>query len=124
MTTEDLFESFRKTFPAIAEGTDVLHHQTWDVFEPGSEYLWFESLAKYLNATMNKELSVRTAGDVFEFMRHHYHTGGSAVRDCIDTSFVENLFWQVPGEISEKYWQRLPNVLQERYIAFHGRAPV
>jgi hypothetical protein len=46
------------------------------------------------------------------------------VRNCIDVSFVENLFWQVPANRAEGYWQQLPGPLKQLYLQFHRRAPI
>jgi hypothetical protein len=56
-------------------------------------------------------------------MRDRFMTGCGEVRNCIDVSFVENLFWQVTPDRSGPYWARMPDLLKRLYLGFHSKPP-
>ena len=124
MTVLDLYNDFRTEFPDITEKADLEHIRLWDEIAPEFAYSWFSSLANALNDEMIASASVKEYKALFEFFRSSYMKSDNDVKDCIDVSFVENLFWNVPSEKAVPFWEVLPDVLKQLYIWFHGRKPV
>jgi hypothetical protein len=116
------YRETRDRFPSILAETDKLHLQTWDMDDEWA-YMWFHSLADMLNANMRKNASLDIAGSIFDYMRDRFMTGCGEVRNCIDVSFVENLFWQVTPDRSGPYWARMPDLLKRLYLGFHSKPP-
>ena len=116
------YRETRDRFPSILVETDKLHLQTWDMDDEWA-YMWFHSLADMLNANMRKNASLDIAGSIFDYMRDRFMTGCGEVRNCIDVSFVENLFWQVTPDRSGPYWARMPDLLKRLYLGFHSKPP-
>jgi hypothetical protein len=116
------YRETRDRFPSILAETDKLHLQTWDMDDEWA-YMWFHSLADMLNANMRKNASLDIAGSIFGYMRDRFMTGCGEVRNCIDVSFVENLFWQVTPDRSGPYWARMPDLLKRLYLGFHSKPP-
>lgn len=116
------YRNTRERFPTIVDKTDKEHLRRWDL---GYEYAysWFQSLANMLNAEMRKQVDSDVAGTIFDYMREQFVTGSTEVRNCIDVSFVENLFWQVPSETARLYWLRMPDLLKNLYVEFHASSP-
>jgi hypothetical protein len=123
MSVLDLYEEFRVTFPDITVKADSIHIKQWGDIDPDFAYSWFESLANAINGEMRKSVNVQKYSVVFEFFRKKYLFEGGDVKNCIDVSFIENLFWQVNPESSKSYWEALPEVLKGLYIGFHSRVP-
>ncbi|WP_434339506.1 DUF7674 family protein [Motilimonas cestriensis] len=123
MTVLDLYNDFRAEFPDITEKADLEHIRLWDEIDPEFAYSWFGSLANALNYEMTVSASVKEYKALFEFFRSSYMKSDNDVKDCIDVSFVENLFWNVPPEKAVPFWEVLPDVLKQLYIGFHGRKP-
>ena len=61
---------------------------------------------------------------LFSFLVAAYEQGSEEVKSCIDVSFTENLFWNVPPDKVKPYWLLLPQRLKDLYVAFHQRAPL
>ena len=123
-TVVDLYNVVRDRFPEITEVTDRVHVKTWGEPEPEFAYSWFGSLANALNNDMNKGSDAKKYMTLFSFFNHTLQDCDPEIKNCIDVSFVENLFWQVPGNKAEPYWLKLPASLKELYIGFHSRAPL
>ena len=123
MPVQEMFDEFRSKFPDITEKADAEHIPLWDKPTPQFAFEWFESLAKAINREIAHEIPVTVYQPVFEYLRLKYLMGDDADKECIDVSFVENLFWQIKSEKAEPYWQALPSLLQDLYIKFHGCAP-
>ena len=123
MPVQEMFDEFRSKFPDITEKADAEHIPLWDKPTPQFAFEWFESLAKAINREIAHEIPVTVYQPVFEYLRLQYLMGDDAAKECIDVSFVENLFWQIKSEKVELYWQALPSLLQDLYIKFHGCAP-
>ncbi|MCG3266206.1 hypothetical protein [Yoonia sp. I 8.24] len=124
MTVRRLQESFCENFAEIAEATDALHAESWSQEGAPLLHLWFEDLARLLNSRMGASDFDAKICDVFEFIDGHWGTGSAEVRACIDSSLVENLFWQVPARRAESAWRIMPPRLQNLYIDFHGQPPI
>ncbi|MEA3299185.1 MAG: hypothetical protein U9R22_03100 [Pseudomonadota bacterium] len=120
----DLYRVVRERYPEITVAADRVHGRTWGEPAPEFAYSWFESLANALNGEMNKGVDPGKYLKLFSFFSHALQGCSPEVKECIDVSFVENLFWRVPGDKAEPYWARLPASLKALYTGFHGRAPV
>ena len=90
---------------------------------PSSAYSWFESLANALNEEMVKEVPASIHAPLLKYISGVFGTAGLKIRECIDVAFVENLFWQVPSNKCQPYWQQLPEDLRKLYRNFHQREP-
>lgn len=115
MSVLNMYDDFRVKFPAITKKADEEHIKCWEVIDPEFAYAWFESLAKAINQDMHKGVAAQQYKDVFEFLRKQYLFGDNKVKDCIDVSFTENLFWQVQSSNAEHYWLLLPDLLKDLY---------
>ena len=114
----------RERIPSIVEKTNKEHLRAgWDLEDDEHAYMWFHSLADMLNEEMRKQMSVEVAGIVFDFMSDQFLIGTADVRNCIDVSFVENLFWEVPPQKARIYWLRMPDLLRKLYLGFHSKPP-
>jgi len=122
-TVHDLYREVRERFPQAAAGADLEHKRLG--FEVGSKYsyLWFGHLANALNLEMAKGVPFGTHAALFRFFSDAFLKGSEEVKECVDVSFVENLFWQVDMVRAQDYWQGLPQPLKDLYIGFHGTAP-
>ncbi len=123
MSVLKMYEEFREKFPELTAKTDIDICKNLDEVDPEFAYIWFESLADTLNTEMSQGVDVETYKNQFEFFRSNYVMGDGEVKDCIDVSFVENLFWKVLPEKALPYWQALPAPLKELYLYFHGKPP-
>lgn len=123
-TVLDLYRGVRERFPSIASSADRFHQNRWgDTLDVGVEYAWFEALADALNDEMRREVPYASHEPLFEFIAGAFSQGSETVQKCIDVSFVENLFWQIPSLKCEPYWKRLPPKLRSLYTEFHRRDP-
>jgi hypothetical protein len=121
-TLQEMHSKFRAQFPGVSNRADAQHIRMYGKANVYT-YLWFESLAKALNHEMGDGSNANMLRDVFEFFRSHYAKGNEKIRDCIEVSLVENLFWNVAPDKARPYWELLPEMLKERYIKFHQREP-
>ncbi|WP_027469698.1 DUF7674 family protein [Deefgea rivuli] len=115
---------FKAQYPDISKTAGKLHLELWDEITSETVFIWFESLANALNREMLDEIDAKKYKALFEFFREHYFSGDNQVKSCIDVSFVENLFWNVPASKAKNYWIIFPEVLKELYVNFHGREPI
>jgi hypothetical protein len=120
----DLYDEIRIAFPDSFEDVDQRHIKQWGSLSADYTYSWFESLANALNHDMSRKVQSERYSKVVSFMATALQNASKEVYDCIDVSFVENLFWQVPALKAESYWNELPEKLKELYIAFHRRTPL
>lgn len=121
-TMLDLYSQVRKRFPKLASKADDEFSRLRYHFKPSC--LWFESLAQALNIEMGKGVPAQDYEPLFSFFASALASGEKEIKKCIDVSFVENLFWQVPSAPQiHAYWQKMPPSLQALYIAFHGIEP-
>ena len=123
MSVSAMLEEFRTLFPAEAESADKEHDYLCGELDSDSEFVWFESLAKSINSQMNGQGPTEKTRDMFHFFDKKYAGSDEAVKNCIDTSFIENLFWQIPSESASSYWSILPPKLQDLYVNFHRSRP-
>ena len=118
-----MYSEFRDKFPKLAQEVDAVHIQKWGEVTPETSFVWFESLANAINKEMSNEVEADKYKEVFEYIRRSYITGASTTKECIDVSFIENLFWGVAPIKAKPYWQLLPEVLKELYVNFHNKQP-
>ena len=114
-----LNQRVRALFPQISASADRCNNGKWE----GTNSLWFECLAQAINEDIVKEVPYSTHRRLFEFMDGAYAQGDEDVRSCVDSSFVENLFWQIASVKCAPYWAALPPRLRRLYVAFHGFEP-
>jgi hypothetical protein len=120
----DLYNSVRSNFPDITAKADREHIRYWGELDPEFAYSWFQSLANALNAEMCKGTDHENHSRLFTFISNSLENCTKEIYTCIDVSFTENLFWQVPGEKAALYWHALPEPLKELYLGFHRREPL
>ena len=123
MDLEDMYENFRHQYPALAAVADARHSEAFGTFEDGTIFLWFESLAHALNAEMRSSKEDIKLNAVFGYFDVAFRTGNQEVRNCIDVSLVENLFWGVSPKLAVPAWASLPRSLKQLFTDFHGRSP-
>jgi hypothetical protein len=123
-TVLELYVATRERFPELALRADELHVRRWDELNAELAHVWFESLAQTINADMTADLPFRDHEALFSCLTSAFESGSEEVKSCIDVSFVENLFWEVPPGKAEGYWLPLPQRLKDLYVAFHQRGPL
>ena len=123
-TVLDLYNAVRDRFPEITAKADREHIKYWGELDPEFAYSWFESLANALNEEMSIEADCRAHEELLAFISRTLQGCSKEMHTCIDVSFVENLFWRVPGFKAEPYWRVLPEPLKVLYLGFHSRAPL
>lgn len=123
-SVRDLYLKVQEQFPRISQLADSFHEKRWgDTLDVDFEYAWFEALADALGSEMQRRTPYATHAPLFEFLAGAFSVGSESVQQCIDVSFVENLFWQVPSSPGAPYWTQSPVELQQLYMAFHHREP-
>jgi len=120
----DLYDELRIAFPESFEDVDRRHIEEWGSLSAEYTYSWFKNLADALNADMNRRAQGERYSKVVAFMATAYLRASPEVRECIDVSFVENLFWQVSSSKAESYWNELPTSLKDLYVSFHRCTPL
>ena len=123
-TVLELYVATREQFPELAARVDQLHARRWNELAAESTHVWFESLADTINVDMKAQVPFQQHQLLFMTMADAFEQGSREVKSCIDVSFTENLFWNVPPDKVEQYWSPLPQRLRDLYVAFHQRAPV
>ena len=123
-SVKTLYIAVRQRFPDLAEQADQEHVRLWGELDIELAYSWFGSLANSLCAMMRRQEMLERCRELFGYVEDQFQMGDDAVRNCVDVSLVENLFWQVPGELARPYWDCLPPRLKELYLGFHARSPI
>lgn len=124
MDLSQAYAEVRARFPAIAEAADREHIRIWGDVTADTTYSWFESLAKALNHEVEQEVAVQKHIPLLKFFAGMLGDATDELRDCIDVSFVENLFFQISSKKVEPYWQALPDQLKQFYVKFHRCTPL
>lgn len=122
MNLQQLYRAVRDRFPEVATSADREHVRRGEL-EPDDAYSWFHSLANELNRQMSRSIAFETHKPLFHFIGEAALVCDEEARECIDVSFVENLFWGVPESKTEPYWRELPARLKQLYLSFHHRPP-
>lgn len=123
MNVKEMSEDFRNQYPEITKAADTRHLEIWGRVEDEAAFVWFESLAYALNAQMGFPERGTDFPAIFNYFDTMLRAGSKEVKNCIDVSFVENLFWEVIPKNATPVWATLPKSLQQIYIDFHGRPP-
>jgi len=123
MSVLNFYNTIREKFPEITKKTDIKHIEIWSEVDPEFAYSWFESLANALNSEMINGVNANKYKELFNYISRNFDEGNSEVRDCIDVSFTESLFWKVPKNKAKIYWKSLPLNLRTLYINFHRKEP-
>jgi hypothetical protein len=124
-TNSSFYLAAREQFPALAEKADRLYFKYWHE-QPSEEgaYSWFESVANALNEEMRRDACLAECAGFFNFVARTLSAASDEVKQCIDVSFVENLFWRVPPAKATAYWKILPPPLKALYLGFHAQPPL
>ncbi|WP_426341068.1 DUF7674 family protein [Pseudoduganella sp. S-14] len=124
-TNASFYLAVRERFPTLAQKTDRKYLKDWGE-QPSEQdaYGWFQFVANTLNDEMRREAYLPESAEAFLFIAHVFASASEEVRRCIDVSFVENLFWQVPPAKAAAYWKKLPLQLQALYVDFHSKPPI
>jgi hypothetical protein len=112
-TVLEFYNAVRTQFPQVTVRADAEHIKHWGELDPEFAYSWFQSLAHALNRDMERGIDIQTHVDLFLFINSALATSRQEVANCIDVSFVENLFWRLPEEKARPYWLRLPQPLKD-----------
>ena len=124
MSVLDFYNTTRSKFPDLTKMADLKHIEMWGEIDPEFAYSWFESLANALNEEMFKDVKAVKYKELFNYISSNFNAGDKEVKNCIDVSFTENLFWKVPSEKAEPFWKLFPVNLRELYVNFHGKEPL
>lgn len=116
----EMYRDFRSKFPELARAVDTRHVKTWDSVADDTAFCWFESLAGVINDQMEAERQGADLALVFSYFEQKLSESDEEVDNCIDVSFVENLFWRVKPKSAVNVWPKMPNSLQKLYLNFHG----
>ena len=119
MIVLELYNLIRGKYPDITKKADKEHIRIWGEIDPEFAYSWFESLANAINKEMVAGVTADKHLDLFTFIDSQFNFGDDKLKDCIDVAFTENLFWEVPVDKREPYWNILPERLKKLYINFH-----
>lgn len=123
MSVLEMYHDFRKRFPEMAQAADTRHVKIWDSVDDETAYSWFESLAGAINDQISAAEKDTDLLSVFSFFDKQLQGSDTEVKNCIDVSFVENLFWQLrPSSVADA-WDAMPNSLRQLYLKFHGQPP-
>ncbi len=123
MDVQQMYEDFRSQYIEMTKAADAKHESIWGRVEHEVTHVWFESLAGAINDRMGISEQRAEIAAILAFFDMSFRNGSKEVKTCIDTSFVENLFWQVIPKTAAPVWAILPKNLQQLYIGFHGRSP-
>ena len=118
-----LYKDFRKRFPQVTQAADVRHIKVWGSVDDEIAFCWFESLAGAINDQMGTPKEAIDLNSIFSFFETQLLDSDIEVKNCIDVSLVENLFWEVPPSSAASAWHALPNSMQQLYLSFHGQPP-
>jgi hypothetical protein len=123
MTLVELYTAVREKFPVVSRKADDLHMKLWGDPDEESAFVWFESLANALNIEMAAGSDPLHHVPLLNFMDGAFSGGSVELRNCLDVSFMENLFFGVVSSKAKPYWKITPNRLRDLHVAFHGRGP-
>jgi hypothetical protein len=118
-----MYHDFRDRFPDITRSADAKHIEVWGSVDDETPYIWFESLAGAINDQMIASGEVTNLSSIFSFFDERLRGSDEKIKNCIDVSFVENLFWEVQPSSAAKAWDAMPHSMQQLYVGFHSRPP-
>lgn len=123
MSVLGMYYDFRKRFPEMTQAADARHIKVWDSVDDETAYSWFESLAGAINDQMGASEEVTNLSSIFSYFDELLRGSDKKIKNCIDVSFVENLFWEVQPSSAANAWDAMPHSMQQLYVRFHGRQP-
>lgn len=123
MSVLEMYHDFRRRFPEMAQAADKRHVKIWDSIDDETAYSWFESLAGAINDQISAAEKHTDLLSVFSFFDAQLQGSEMEVKNCIDVSFVENLFWEVQPSSAAYAWDAMPDSMQQLYLKFHGKLP-
>jgi hypothetical protein len=123
-TNQAFYLAFRGQFPEFSTHADREYFKNWGDNIEIDPYSWFHSLANAINREMQSGSRLKEIEHIFAYVGKAFLSGSDEVKNCIDVSFVENLFWQVSPKKSEPYWLGLPDTLKKLYVDFHAQPPL
>ena len=119
---KNFYEVTITKFPLDSNTADKVYINRGFEKKDEAYHVWFEAFAEVTNMYMKKRQTANVLKH-FEFFMYHSKNGTEVIKNCIDVSYVENLFWEINSETSKYYWSLLPKKLQELYFAFHHGMP-
>ena len=119
---KNFYKLVTSEFTLDAKQADKVYRELGFDKEDKAYYIWFECFAEVTNMLM-KENDKDNVLKHFSFFTSYLNNGTDVIKNCIDVSYIENLFWKVDKETSELFWPLLPKQMQELYIDFHGLKP-
>lgn len=123
MSVLEMYRNFRKRFPKLTHAADARHINVWGSVDDETAFSWFESLAGAINDQMGAPEEGINLSSVFSYFDGQLQGADDEVRNCIDVSFVENLFWEVQPNSAVNVWDTMPKSMQQLYLNFHSRPP-
>lgn len=123
MSVLEMYRDFRKCFPEMTKAADARHIKVWDSVDDETAFSWFESLAGAVNDQMGTAKEGINLSSVFSYFERQLRGSDMEVKNCIDVSFVENLFWEVKPNAAANAWGVMPESMQQLYLSFHGQPP-
>lgn len=123
MSVLEMYHDFRKRFPEMTQAADAKHIKIWDSIDDETAYSWFESLAGAVNDQMGASEEGTDLSSIFSYFDERLRGSDNKIKNCIDVSFVENLFWEVQPNSAADAWEAMPDSMQSLYVRFHGRPP-
>jgi hypothetical protein len=107
----------------MTEAADARHIKVWDSVDDETAYSWFESLAGAINDQMGASSKSTDLSSIFSYFDERLRRSDKKVKNCIDVSFIENLFWEVQPSSAKNAWDAMPDSMKQLYVQFHGRLP-
>lgn len=125
MNLLEFYNVVKSRFPEATISANREYIRQWDENKTdGKAYSWFESLAKVINQDVDSSTEAANYQALLEFISSTYESSEPEVKNCIHTSFIENLFCKTNQAKTESYWCILPENLKDIYLSLHGKAPV
>lgn len=123
MSVLEMYYDFRRRFPEMTQAADKRHVKIWGSIDDETAYSWFESLAGAVNDQMEGAQKDTDLLSVFSFFDKQLQGSDTEVKNCIDVSLVENLFWEVRPSSAAYAWNAMPKSMQQMFLKFHGQPP-
>lgn len=119
---KSFYQLVREKFKSDAEQAEKIYEgKGWEK-EDEAYFIWFECFADVTN-TMMRRYNENDVKNHFSFFLFHFESGTNIIKECVDVSYVENLFWELDKKTCKHFWPLLPKKMQVLYLKFHGRKP-
>ena len=112
-------DSIRRSLTDASEKADKIMSAQGFEEEDEAYYLWLEALADVTNNLMSQRLK----GEVIEhliFFSQQLQRASKVIKNCIDTSYVEHLMWNLDPEDKKWALSLFPENLKAMYTAMWG----